>query len=183
MTVFAQLCYYENHAPNCGISSNFDVSSPTIFATKFVLLIIEQYEFKALNSLRPSHYALCRDNRDLKQARTATAVNKQLHFRVKKKPQTTDYVYVLHNLKHILCLKVCERTVLTVLKSILSNTLDRGEGCRRPEDVKKLGFSRLQHDGNLLGVGKRYSRMTSKQSIQFFHTLLIIKYASNMQYI
>ena len=31
-----------------------------------------------------------------KQARTATAVNKQLHFRVKKKPQTTDYVYVLH---------------------------------------------------------------------------------------
>ena len=25
--------------------------------------------------------------------------------------------------------------------------------------------------------------MTSKQSIQFFHALLIIKYASNMQYI
>ena len=46
----------------------------------------------------------------------------------------------------------------------------------------KLGFSRLQHDGNLLGVGKRYSRMTSKQSVQFFHTLLIIN-ASNMQYI
>ena len=35
-------------------------------------------------------------NRNLKQARTATAVNKQLNFRVKKKPQTTDYVYVLH---------------------------------------------------------------------------------------
>ena len=34
--------------------------------------------------------------RDLKQARTATAVNKQLNFRVKNKPQTTDYVYVLH---------------------------------------------------------------------------------------
>ena len=27
--------------------------------------------------------------RDLKQARTATAVNKQLNFNVKKKPQTT----------------------------------------------------------------------------------------------
>ena len=37
----------------------------------------------------------------------------------------------------------------------------------------KLGFSRLQHDGNLLGVGKRYSRMTSKQSIQFSHTLML----------
>ena len=38
-----------------------------------------------------------RDIRDLKQARrTATAVNKQLNFRVKKKPQITDYVYVLH---------------------------------------------------------------------------------------
>ena len=33
----------------------------------------------------------------------------------------------------------------------------------------------------ILPFGKRYSRMTSKQSIQFFHTLLIIKYASNMQ--
>ena len=36
---------------------------------------------------------------------------------------------------------------------------------------------------DLLGVGKRYLTMTSKQSIQFFHTFLIIKYASNMQYI
>ena len=82
---------------------------------------------------------IARGNRDLKQARTATAVNKQLNFRVKKKPQTTDYVYIrIAYLKHILLLKVCERTVLTVLKSILSiyNTLHRGEGCRRPEDVK-----------------------------------------------
>ena len=37
-----------------------------------------------------------RQFRPYKQARTATAVNKQLNFRVKKKPQTTDYVYVLH---------------------------------------------------------------------------------------
>ena len=73
-------------------------------------------------------------NRDLKQARRATAVNKQIHFRVKKKPQTTDYVYVL---------KVCEKTVLTVLKSILSNTLYRGEGCRRPEVVKMRIFPSL----------------------------------------
>ena len=64
--------------------------------------------------------------------RTATAVNKQLNFKVKKKPPTTDYIYVLH----ILWLKVCEKTVLTVLKSILSNTFYGREGCRRPEDVK-----------------------------------------------
>ena len=106
--------------------------------------------------------------RDLKQARTATAVNKQLKFR-----ETTDNWQRLRiaYLKHILWLKVCERTVLTILKSILSNTFHRGEGCRRHEDV------------NLLDVGKRYSRMTSKQSMQFFHTLLIIKCTSNMQYI
>ena len=36
-------------------------------------------------------------------------------------------------LKHI---NVCERTVLTVLKSILNNTFHHGEGCHRPEDVK-----------------------------------------------
>ena len=36
--------------------------------------------------------------RELKQSscRTATAVNKHLHFRVKKQPQTTDNLYVLH---------------------------------------------------------------------------------------
>ena len=78
---------------------------------------------------------------------------------------------------------MCERTVLTVLKSILSNTFHRGEGCRRPEDVKIRIFPSRQHDGNLLGVRKRYSRMTSKQSMQFFHTLLVVEYASNMQYI
>ena len=31
--------------------------------------------------------------RDLKQTRTATAVNKQLHFTVKNKPRTTNYIY------------------------------------------------------------------------------------------
>ena len=76
--------------------------------------------------------------RDLKQARTATAVNKQLNFTVKNKPHTTNYIYCIF--EAYLWLKVCERTVLTVLKSILSNTFHRGEGCRRPEDVKVTIF-------------------------------------------
>ena len=33
--------------------------------------------------------------RDLKQTRTATAVNKQLNFTVKNKPQTTNYIYCI----------------------------------------------------------------------------------------
>ena len=32
--------------------------------------------------------------RELKQGRTATAVNKQLNFTVEKKPHTTDYIYI-----------------------------------------------------------------------------------------
>ena len=36
-----------------------------------------------------------RVNRDLKQARTATAVNKQLKFTVKNKPHTTNYIYCI----------------------------------------------------------------------------------------
>ena len=74
-------------------------------------------------------------NRDLKQTRTATAVNKQLNFTVKNKPCTQPTIYTAY-FKHILWLKVCERTVLTVLKSILSNTFHHGEGCRRAEDVE-----------------------------------------------
>ena len=35
------------------------------------------------------------DIRDLKQARTATAVNKQLNFTVKNKPHTTNYIYCI----------------------------------------------------------------------------------------
>ena len=118
-----------------------------------------------------------------KLARTASAVNRQLNFTVKHKPHTTKYtIQTTAYLKHILRLKACERTVLTVLKSILSNTFHCGECCRRPEDVKIMIFP-SSASRNLLGVGKRYSRMTSKQSIEFFHTLLIIEYASNMQYI
>ena len=42
--------------------------------------------------------ALVDKRRKLKQSscRTATAVNKHLNFRVKKQPQTTDCLYVLH---------------------------------------------------------------------------------------
>ena len=45
------------------------------------------------------------------------------------------------NLKHILLLNVCERTVLTVLKSFLSNVYQRRLGCRRAEDGKILMFT------------------------------------------
>ena len=34
-------------------------------------------------------------NRDLKEARTATAVNKQLNLTVKNKPHTTNYIYCI----------------------------------------------------------------------------------------
>ena len=36
---------------------------------------------------------------------------------------------------------MCERTVLTVLKSFLSNVYQRREGCRRAEDGKILTFT------------------------------------------
>ena len=126
----------------------------------------------------PNHFL---NIRDLKQTRTATAVNKQLNFTVKNKPHTTNYIYYIFE-------------AYFMIKSVWKNCIDCFEvnlkwhlSPRRRFAVLlktwKLGFPRLQHDGNLLGVCKRYSRMTSKQSIQFFHTLLIIKYASNMQYI
>ena len=35
------------------------------------------------------------DIRELKQARTATAVNKQLNFTVRNKPHTTNYIYCI----------------------------------------------------------------------------------------
>ena len=81
-------------------------------------------------------------NGDLKQNRTATAVNKQLNFPVKNKPHTTNYSIILYTayLKH-LWLKVCERTVLTVFKSFLSNVYQRREGCCRAEDGKILIFT------------------------------------------
>ena len=37
----------------------------------------------------------CVDIRDLKQTRTATAVNEQLNFTVKNKPHTTNYIYCI----------------------------------------------------------------------------------------
>ena len=52
------------------------------------------------------------------QTRSPKAVNKQLSFSVKKKPQTTDYY---------------EGTVLTVFKLILSNAYRRREGWHCPE--------------------------------------------------
>ena len=36
-----------------------------------------------------------RNSRELKQARMATAVNKQLNFTVKNKPHTTNYIYCI----------------------------------------------------------------------------------------
>ena len=36
-----------------------------------------------------------REIRELKQARTATAVNRQLNFTVKNKPHTTNYIYCI----------------------------------------------------------------------------------------
>ena len=38
---------------------------------------------------------------------------------------------------------MCERTVLTVLKSFLSNVYQRREGCRRAEDGKISNFQVL----------------------------------------
>ena len=57
-----------------------------------------------------THFKRCSDVtviRDLKQARRARAVNKQLNFRVKKKPQTTDYVNTVLSLifNHKICFK------------------------------------------------------------------------------
>ena len=49
--------------------------------------------------------------------------------------------------------------------------------------TRKPGFSRLDVDLNLFGDERCYSRLTSKRSIQFFDKLLIIKYASNLQYV
>ena len=77
--------------------------------------------------------------RELKQARTATAVNKQLNFFVKNKPHTTDYIYCIFEAYFMT--NVWERTVLTVLKSNLSNVYQHREGCRRAEDGKILIFT------------------------------------------
>ena len=41
------------------------------------------------------HHVVSHLNRDPKQARTATAVNKQLNFTVKNKAHTTNYIYCI----------------------------------------------------------------------------------------
>ena len=166
--------------------------------------VCEIAQIRVLESHRVLHI------RDLKQARTATAVRKQLNFTVKKQTthnqlylllffsdegpmlETLDYtirigstptfLYFDLYIVHILWLKVCERTVLTVLKSFLSNVYQRQEGCRRAEDGKILIFT---------SSGRRQPSRPWKVLLKIdfktvntvFHKLLIIKYASSMQYV
>ena len=74
----------------------------------------------------------------LRQARTAMAVNKQLNLTVENKPHTTNCIYCIF--EAYFRLKVCERSVLTVLKSFLSNIYQRREGCRHAEDGENPNF-------------------------------------------
>ena len=86
----------------------------------------------------------------------ATAVNKQLNFTVKNKPRTTSYIY-------------CIFEAYFMIKSVWKNS-------ERWKVLLKNDFKTVR-----TVKGERcYSRTTSKQSVQFFHTLLIIKYASNI---
>ena len=55
-----------------------------------------------------------------------------------RKPYFKD---LLSSDNHILWLKVCEVTVLTVLKSFFSNVYERREGCRRAENGDILIFT------------------------------------------
>ena len=48
------------------------------------------YSGKQARSVAETNY-----HRDLKQGRTATAVNKQLNFTVKNKLHTTNYIYCI----------------------------------------------------------------------------------------
>ena len=59
--------------------------------------VVRRYAILAQTIAEQTRANLTSAIRDLKQARTATAtaVNKQRNFRIKKEPQTTDYVYVL----------------------------------------------------------------------------------------
>ena len=77
------------------------------------------------------------DNRDF--GKTLTAVGKKKKkFNVKKKPQTTDYVYCIFDSKHILLLKACERTILTVLKYLSLQAIEKVD--RRHENSDFLVF-------------------------------------------
>ena len=70
---------------------------------QLILLLYIQTSFSFLigqhtpvNSQCPAAVASFPSNSgDLKQARTATAVNKQLNFTVKNKPDTTNYIYCI----------------------------------------------------------------------------------------
>ena len=112
------------------------VNNPLCFSAPTLVFRIARHPFYS-GCQRSSSPAFV--GKELKQARTATTVNKQLNFTVKNKPHTTNYMYTAY-LKHILWLKVCERTVLTVLNPFLSNVYQRREGCRRAEDGKLSNF-------------------------------------------
>ena len=81
----------------------------------------------------------------------------------------------------------CRLHVNFRIKSLRGNSIDCFEVNSEKVVVVlkpgKSGFSRLHVDLNFLGSERCYSRLTSKQSIQFLYKLLIIKYASNMQYV
>ena len=76
---------------------------------------------------------------------------------------------------------MCERTVLTVLKSFLSNVYQRREGCRRAEDGKILIFTtsgRRQHSPRskvLLKID--FETVNSTVLSQTFKHKLCFKYA------
>ena len=82
-----------------------------------------------------------RVNRDRKQARTATAVNKQLNFTLKNKLHTTNYIYCIFEAYFMI--KSVWKNCIDCFEVIhfLSNVYQRREGCRRPEDGKILIFT------------------------------------------
>ena len=57
--------------------------------------MLEQIAIKIIRDVNMQISRCYAHNRDLKQARTATAVNKQLNFTVKHKPHTTNYIYCI----------------------------------------------------------------------------------------
>ena len=61
----------------------------------FKVIQINSREGGLLYVLKEEGNALGAHIRDLKQARTATVVNKQLNFTVKDKPRTTNYIYCI----------------------------------------------------------------------------------------
>ena len=69
-----------------------------VFCSDSVYFSIFQFNFSLTFHLRSKIRLLTSRAihvRELKQARTATAVNKQLNFTVKNKPHTTNYIYCI----------------------------------------------------------------------------------------